>query len=107
MHVLGCEPTELRHLIGRLGEFFCVIHTNGALARVTNHHGYDVISNGRRISVKSTAQENGFISINKNIFDQFDDFFVVQYTKDDFQILFYRPKQEVRNNRLYVYSYDV
>ena|SRR5690625_40514 len=107
MHVLGCEPTELRHLIGRLGELFCVIHTNGALARVTNQHGYDVISNGRRISVKTTAQKNGFISINKNTFDQFDDFFVVQYTEDDFQILFYRPKEEVPTKRLYGDRYEV
>ncbi|RXJ85295.1 hypothetical protein CRU87_10775, partial [Aliarcobacter trophiarum LMG 25534] len=26
------KPTELRHLIGRLGEFYCAIKTNGTLA---------------------------------------------------------------------------
>jgi|SRR5690625_3576931 len=107
IHVLGCKATELRHLIGRLGELFCVLHTNGVLARVTNQHGYDVISNGRRISVKTTAQKSGFISINKNTFDQFDDIFVVQYTDDDFQILFYRPKEEIPTKRLYGDRYEV
>lgn len=107
IHVLGCEATELRHLIGRLGELFCVLHTNGVLAKVTNQHGYDVISNGRRISVKTTAQKSGFISINKNTFEQFDDVFVVQYTDDDFQILFYRPKEEIPTKRSYGGRYEV
>ncbi|MBD4897671.1 hypothetical protein GUF81_18760, partial [Xanthomonas citri pv. citri] len=33
MNVLNCKPTELRHLIGRIGEFICAIQTNGTLAR--------------------------------------------------------------------------
>src|SRR5690625_5760226 len=70
-------------------------------------NGYDVISNGRRISVKTTAQKSGFISINKNTFDQFDDIFVVQYTDDDFQILFYRPKEEIPTKRSYGGRYEV
>lgn len=107
INVLGCKATELRHLIGRLGEFYCVLYTNGELARVTNQHGYDVIKDGRRISVKTTAQDNSFISINKNTFDQFDDFFVVQYKDDDFKVLFYGPKEEIPTPRTYGNKYEV
>ena len=107
MNVLGCKATELRHLIGRLGEFFCVLYMNGELSKVTNQHGYDVIKDGRRISVKTTAQEKGFITINQNTFDQFDDFFVVQYKDDDLKLLFYGPKEEIPSLRPYGNTYEV
>ncbi|WP_078431831.1 DUF7225 domain-containing protein [Metabacillus halosaccharovorans] len=107
MNVLGCKATELRHLLGRLGEFYCVLYTNGELAKVTNQHGYDVIKDGRRISVKTTAQDNSFITINKNTFDKFDDFFVVQYKDDDFKLLFYGPKEEIPTPRTYGNKYEV
>ncbi|MGP7817387.1 DUF6998 domain-containing protein [Niallia sp. 01092] len=96
MNVLNCKPTELRHLIGRIGEFICAIETGGSLSRQTNQHGFDVISNNRRISVKTTAQTNGFISINQRTFDDFDDFFVVQYKDDDFKTIYFGPKEEVK-----------
>ncbi len=107
MAALNCKATELRHLIGRLGEFFCVLQTGGELARQTNQHGFDVLHNGRRISVKTTAQNSGFISINQNTFSQFDDFFVVQYINDDFKILFYGPKEQVPISRTYGNKYEV
>lgn len=107
INVLGWKATELRHLIGRLGEFFCVLYTNGELSKVTNQHGYDVIKDGRRISVKTTAQENNFITINKNKFDQFDDLFVVQYKDDDLKLLFYGPKEEIPSLKTYNNNYEV
>ncbi|MBM7650406.1 hypothetical protein JOC78_003396 [Bacillus ectoiniformans] len=107
MTTLNCKATELRHLIGRLGEFFCVLQTGGELARQTNQHGFDVLNNGRRISVKTTAQDKSFISINQNTFDQFDDFFVVQYIDDDFKVLFYGPKEQVPLSRVYGNKYEV
>lgn len=107
MNVLGCKATELRQLIGRLGEFFCVLYTNGELAKVTNQHGYDVVKNGRKISVKTTAQENSFITINKNTFNQFDDLFVVQFKDDDFKLLFYGAKEEISSPRTYGNKYEV
>lgn len=107
MNVLGWKATESRHLIGRLGEFFCVLYTNGELSKVTNQHGYDVIKEGRRISVKTTAQDNGFIAINQNTFEQFDDFFVVQYKDDDLKLLFYGPKEEIPSLRPYGNKYEV
>ncbi|WP_058361165.1 DUF6998 domain-containing protein [Xanthomonas translucens] len=52
----GVKPTELRHLIGRLGEFYCALQASGTLAHFANQHGFDVVcGNGRRISVKTTA----------------------------------------------------
>jgi hypothetical protein len=87
---LGCSPTEVRHLIGRLGEFYCALKTNGTLASETNQHGFDVISeDGRRISVKTTAQINGFVSINKNTLNKVDDIMIIQYINDDLQIIYY------------------
>lgn len=75
----GCKPTEVRHLIGRIGEFYCALHVNGTLAQVTNQHGFDVIDQvGNRISVKTTAQKAGFVSLNKNTFDKFDKLMVIQ-----------------------------
>lgn len=53
----GVKPPEPRHLIGRLGEFHCALQVSGTLAHVANQHGLDVVyRNGRRISVKTTAQ---------------------------------------------------
>ncbi len=108
MNILNCKPTELRHLIGRIGEFICALLTNGTLARQTNQHGFDVVSNGRRISVKTTAQLSGFIPINQNTINDFDDFFVVQYVNDDFNIIYFGPKEEVKTiSKVYGGKYEV
>lgn len=108
MNILNCKPTELRHLTGRIGEFICAIKTNGSLSRQTNQHGFDVVSKGRRISVKTTAQIDGFIPINQNTFENFDDFFVIQYANDDFKIIYYGPKEEVlKISRVYGSKYEV
>ena len=49
---LGCKPTEVRHLIGRLGEFYCALSVDGILAHEVNQHGFDIITKGgRTISV--------------------------------------------------------
>jgi len=86
----GCKPTETRHLIGRLGEFKCALQTNGELAREVNQHGFDVISStGKRISVKTTAQKTGFVSINKNTLSKVDELMVIQYDKGKFKILYH------------------
>lgn len=62
----GCEPTETRHLIGRLSEIYCARHVGGKLARRVNQAGFDAIgADGRRISVKTTAQKRGFVSFNE------------------------------------------
>lgn len=108
MNLLNCKPTELRHLIGRIGEFICAINTGGELTRVTNQHGFDVLSNGRRISVKTTAQTQGFITINSNTINDFDDLCVIQYVDDDFKVLYYGPKESILNiKREYENKFEV
>lgn len=50
----GVKPNEVRHLIGRLGEFHCALQVGGKLAHRANQHGFDVVcDNDRRISGKS------------------------------------------------------
>lgn len=54
--VFGVAATETRHLVGRIGELYACVITNGQMAPNTNEKGYDVISGlGERISVKTTA----------------------------------------------------
>jgi hypothetical protein len=87
---LGCSPTEVRHLIGRLGEFYCALKTNGTLAAETNQHGFDVISeDGRRVSVKTTAQTSGFVSINKKTLNKVDDIMILQYINNELKIIYF------------------
>ena len=107
----GCKPTETRHLIGRLGEFYCARFTGGQLARKVNQAGFDVIgSNGNRISVKTTAQKNGFVSLNANTVDRADDLMVISHSdRDDaFSIVYHgkiRPALEV--SRLFNGRYEL
>ncbi|MER2192241.1 MAG: hypothetical protein ABS951_14870 [Solibacillus sp.] len=109
VHVLQNKPTELRHLMGRMGEFLCVLQTDGKLALHVNEPGYDVISaNGRKISVKTTAQTNGFIAINRNTFHLFDDLFIVQYKNDMFQVVFFGDKEQIIDScRIYENTYEL
>jgi len=87
---LGCKPTEVRHLIGRLGEFYCAIAVNGKLAHTANQHGFDVISaKGEKVSVKTTAQKSGFVSINKKTMGHFDKLMILQFKDMDLEILYY------------------
>jgi hypothetical protein len=88
--IFGCQPTETRHLIGRLGEFKSALLTNGTLAREINQHGFDVIgASGRRISVKTTAQKSGFVSINQNTLDKVDDLIILQFHDGEFKTMYH------------------
>ncbi|WP_133126009.1 DUF6998 domain-containing protein [Pseudohalioglobus lutimaris] len=86
----GVKPTEVRHLIGRLGEFFCALEINGTLAHTANQHGFDVVSScGRRISVKTTAQITGFVPISASTLDKADDVMILQFTEGTLNIVYY------------------
>ena len=88
----GVKPTEVRHLIGRLGEFHCALQVGGTLAHLANQHGFDVICrNGRRISVKTTAQTTGFVPIGKSTIDKVDDLMIIQYRDGELSIVYYGP----------------
>lgn len=109
--VLKCAPTELRHLLGRIGELHCAIHTDGTLAKEVNQHGFDVIGgNGRRISVKATAQKKGagFVTFNSNTFDRFEDVYILQYSEDDFHVMYFGEKEPIREAaRVYDNKYEL
>ena len=88
----GVKPTEVRHLIGRLGEFHCALQVGGKLAHLANQHGFDVVcSNDRRISVKTTAQVSGFVSISKSTLDRVDDLMVVQFLDGNISTVYLGP----------------
>ena len=89
---LGCKPTELRHLVGRLGEFYCALETNGSLAHEPNQHGFDVISSsGKAISVKTTAQKKGFVRLNKNTLDKVNELMLIQFKDCKLEIICHCP----------------
>lgn len=101
----GVKPTEVRHLIGRLGEFYCALQVNGTLAHEANQHGFDVVRQGRRISVKTTAQASGFVQIGKSTLAQVDDLMLVQYSKGQLLTVYYGPiAPAVMACRYYDYS---
>ena len=87
----GCKPTETRHLVGRLGELFCASRIGGTLATRVNQSGFDVVaSDGRTISVKTTAQRSGFVPIKAATLDRADDLMILQYDVDDgLKVIYY------------------
>ncbi|MFT8234836.1 DUF6998 domain-containing protein [Pseudomonas guariconensis] len=88
----GVNATEVRHLLGRLGEFYCALQIGGTLAHHTNQHGFDVIcSAGRKVSVKTTAQKSGFIPIGKSTIHRADDLMIVQYQEGVLTTVYYGP----------------
>ena len=69
VETFGVSATETRHLVGRIGELYACVITNGQMAPNTNEKGYDVVSsNGERISVKTTATTttSGGVRFNQN-----------------------------------------
>ncbi|MBP7452731.1 MAG: hypothetical protein KA914_08065 [Ottowia sp.] len=86
----GVKPTEVRHLIGRLGEFECALLVGGTLSHIANQHGFDVVAaNGRKISVKATSQKSGFVAISKSTLHHADDLMVIQYRNAKLEVLYY------------------
>lgn len=86
----GVKPTEVRHLIGRLGEFHCVKKVKGSLPENANQPGYDVIAqNGKKISVKTTAQKAGFVAIAAGTKDLADELMLVQYADGKLSTVYY------------------
>ncbi|MDH1475806.1 hypothetical protein N5F13_14955 [Comamonas thiooxydans] len=89
---LGVRPTEVRHLLGRLGEFHCALQLGGSLAHVANQQGFDVICrSGRRVSVKTTAQITGFVPIGKSTLNKADDLMIIQYRDGVLSTVYYGP----------------
>ena len=86
----GVKPTEVRHLIGRLGEFYCALETEGVLAHTANQHGFDVISSsGRKVSVKTTAQKTGFVPISASTISKVDDVMILQFKNGALDVVYF------------------
>ena len=100
---LGVKPTEVRHLIGRLGEFYCALVVDASISHVVNQHGFDVISStGRRISVKTTAQKSGFVAISSKTLEHVDDLMILQYKDHHLHEIYYGDiNKAIRAARFY------
>lgn len=78
--VLGSKLTECRALIGRIGEFRAVMELSGRMAPLSNQRGWDVsYGAGIRVSVKTTAQSSGFVSISKSTLNLVDEIRIYQF----------------------------
>ncbi len=44
VETFGVSPKEIRHLVGRIGELYACVITNGQMAPNINERGYDVVS---------------------------------------------------------------
>lgn len=85
----GVPATEQRHLVGRIGELYAALITNGQMAPEVNQRGYDVVSkDGERISVKTTAQQgtSGHLTINENTLGEVDRVMVFFLNTEEMQI---------------------
>lgn len=90
VEVFGVTATEVRHLIGRLGEFHCALYVGGMLSHFANQVGFDVVSpSGRRISVKTTAQKTGFVRIGASTLEHVDDLMVLRYAAGALELLYF------------------
>lgn len=95
----GIPPTELRHLVGRIGELYAALITNGQMATEVNQKGYDVVSgDGERVSVKTTAMmgSNGHVTFNPNSLAVVDRIIVLRVNTEEMQVetLLNVPKQD-------------
>lgn len=85
----GVQPTELRHLSGRIGELYAALITNGQMATEVNQEGYDVVSGlGERVSVKTTAVMgwSGHINFNPNTSCKVERIIVLRINTEEMQI---------------------
>lgn len=85
----GVPATELRHLIGRIGELYAALITNGRMATEVNQAGYDVVSqDGERVSVKTTARlsSTGRIAFNPNTLQLVDRIIILRVNTEEMQV---------------------
>ncbi len=79
----GVNPSELRHLTGRIGELYTAMITRGQMALAVNQHGYDVVSaEGQRISVKTVTTSN-HLTFRKSTIHEVDRIVVLRINIDE------------------------
>jgi len=100
VEIFGVSATETRHLVGRIGELYACVITNGQMAPNTNEKGYDVVSNiGERISVITTATTTttGGATFNQNTLEFVDRVMIMRINEDlEIEVLFDAPSDEAR-----------
>lgn len=85
----GTNSGELRFIVGRIGELYAAIMTNGMMALETNQKGYDVVSeSGEHISVKSTTRYSGNhqFRFNKSTLNEVDRVILVYVNVEEVEI---------------------
>ena len=97
----GTNPAELRHLMGRIGELYVAMFTNGNLAENVNEKGYDVVSkDNERISVKTTtlSEGTGHVAFNPNTLEFVDRIIILRFNQEEMEleILLDKPLEEAK-----------
>lgn len=97
----GANPAELRHLMGRIGELYVAMYTNGNLAEHVNEKGYDVVTKeNERISVKTTTRTSsqGHILFNPNTLHLVDRVIILRFNEEEMEleILLDKTTEEAR-----------
>lgn len=86
----GVPPTELAHLVTRIGELFTAINCNGQIAMDPKQAGYDVVSSeGYRYSVSCvlTKKARGEINFTREVLEKVDRVAVLQFNVDEMEIV--------------------
>ncbi len=100
VEIFGVAATETRHLVGRIGELYACVITNGQMAPNTNEKGYDVVSsNGERISVKTTATTttSGGALFNLKTLEYVDRVMIMRINEDlEIEVLLDSPKDDAK-----------
>lgn len=85
----GANPAELRHLMGRIGELYVAMYTNGNMAENVNEKGYDVVTkDNEKISVKTTTRTSGHghVLFNANTIDLADRVIILRFNADEMEL---------------------
>ena len=111
VETFGVSATETRHLVGRIGELYACVITNGQMAPNTNEKGYDVVSSiGERVSVKTTATTttSGGATFNLNTLQLVDRVMIMRLNEDlEIEVLFddsTEAAKELMHNGTIAYS---
>jgi len=85
----GSNPAELTHLMGRIGELYVAMYTNGNMADNVSEKGYDVVTkDNERISVKTTSRTSGqgHVSFNPNTLQFVDRVIILRFNAEEMEL---------------------
>ena len=85
----GANPAELTHLMGRIGELYVAMYTNGNMTDNVNEKGYDVVTkDNERISVKTTSRTSGqgHVSFNPNTLQFVDRVIILRFNAEEMEL---------------------